>query len=286
MRAPVFGILVAVFCSCLLRGEELGLKESRDVVYAEYAERKLRLDWFRPDDDKVYPGILFVHGGGWIGGDRKSFETIGKELARAGYVVANLEYRLATEERFPGAVLDVKAAIRWMRKNARRLQLDPEAIGGVGGSAGGHLIAMAASTPDRESFPKGENHPDASDQLQAAVIMGSGVDQVARVKASSSGSIKNCVIFFGGEYDEVPEVYAQGSPITHVSEDTAPILMLDGEKDRPGERYPEYRKKLDAAGVVNEFSMIPEAKHGQWGKAEFRPAFVAAMVSFLDAQLK
>ena len=204
--------------------------------------------WFRPDDDKVYPGVLVVHGGGWIGGNRKSFETIAKDLARAGYVVANLEYRLATEEPFPGAVLDVKAAIRWMRSEAERLQMNSEAIGGVGGSAGGHLIAMAASTPDRKEFPKKGNHPGQSDQLQAAVIMGSGVDQVARVKDSPTGSIKNCVIFFGGEYKDVPEVYAQGSPITHVAPDTAPVLMLDGELDRPGERYPEYDHRKSQGG--------------------------------------
>lgn len=272
----------------LFLGQDAALgdtKFGRDVVFATYGERELQLDWFRPDNEVICPGILVVHGGGWIGGGRKSFEPIAKALASHGYVVANLEYRLATEARFPGAVLDVKAALRWMRANAKALGLDPERIGAVGGSAGGHLVAMAASTPDDEDFSKKGNHPEQSDALQAAVIMGAGVDQVARVKEAKSGSIKNCVIFFGGEYGEVPDVYVQGSPITHISGTTAPILMIDGEFDKPGQRYGDYREKLDEAGVRNAFVIVPGAKHGEWGKANFRPTFIEAMVEFLGASL-
>ncbi len=258
---------------------------TREVVFANYGERELHLDWHRPADDKILPGIIVVHGGGWLGGTRAAFDTMSREIAAAGYVVANLDYRLATEAQFPGAVLDTKAAIRWMRANAETLGLDPKRIGAVGGSAGGHLVAMAASTADSESFSKEGNHPGQSDALQAAVILGAGVDQVTRVKETKSGSIKNCVIFFGGEYSEVPDVYVQGSPITHVSATTAPILMIDGEFDSPGKRYVDYRKKLDEAGVKNDFVMIPGAKHGQWGRNEFRPAFVKAMLDFFSETL-
>ncbi len=281
MKLFLTGLLVLISV-----GVDAGEVEStHDVVYAQYGDRELHLDWFRPDDDKIYPGVIVVHGGGWIGGTRQSFETIALDIAAAGYVVANLEYRLATETKFPGAVLDTKAAIRWMRANAETLGLDPKRIGAVGGSAGGHLVAMAASTADSDAFSKEGNHPGQSDALQATVMMGAGVDQVTRVKETKSGSIKNCVIFFGGEYSEVPDVYAQGSPITHVSEATSPILMIDGEFDSPGKRYVDYRKKLDAAGVRNEFVMIPGAKHGQWGRNDFRPKFVEAMVAFLGENL-
>jgi pectinesterase len=279
MRTFLRGLLI------LISGGSLAAEEARDVVFATYGERELQLDWFRPDNEAICPGILVVHGGGWIGGTRKSFEPIAKDLASHGYVVVNLEYRLATETKFPGAVLDLKAAIRWMRAHASELGLDPDRVGAVGGSDGGHLVAMTASTPDDEHFSKKGNHPDQSDALQAAVIMGAGVDQVARVKEAKSGSIKNCVIFFGGEYDEVPDVYAHGSPITHISETTSPILMIDGEFDKPGQRYGDYRKKLDEAGVQNAFVIVPGAKHGEWGKAKFRPTFVEAMVEFLGSSL-
>ncbi|MDF1861784.1 MAG: alpha/beta hydrolase [Verrucomicrobiales bacterium] len=262
--------------------KRVDLRSENDVVYAKFGDREVQLDWFRPANEETLPGIVLIHGGGWIGGKRESFESTARDLAHHGYMVANISYRLATEAKFPGAVLDCKAAVRWMRANAGRLGVDSERIAAIGGSAGGHLAAMVATTSGDPDFEDQTNHPAESDALQAAIIMGSGVDQVARVHEAKSGSIKNCVIFFGGEYSEVPEIYAKGSPITHLSQSTPPILMLDGEKDRPGERYVEFRSRLDALGVTNEFQMIPGAKHGEWGKATFRPAFVGAMTAFLD----
>lgn len=281
---PALLVLVSSFASAAeeLRGEN-------DVVYARFGDREVSLDWTRPDDEEVRPGIVLIHGGGWIGGSRKAFRTTAEDLAREGFVVANIDYRLATEARFPGAVLDCKAAVRWMRANAEKLGVDRGRIAAIGGSAGGHLAAMVATTHGDEYFAekpdpdRGANHPDRSDKLQAVVIMGSGVDQVARVKESKGGSIRNCVIFFGGEYEEVPEIYAKGSPITHLSKETPPILMLDGGEDRPGERYVEFREELDELGVRNDFAMIPGAAHGQWAKAEYRPNFVEAMARFLDS---
>lgn len=265
---------------------EESVKAVTDVTYAKVGERELKLDWFRPDDEETYPGIVLIHGGGWTGGSRKAFEPLARELASAGYVVANIDYRLATEAKFPGAVVDCKAAVRWMRGNAKDLGLDLGFIAAIGGSAGGHLAAMVANTGETQLFDVPGDYPENSDAVQAAIIMGAGVDQVARVKESKSGSIKNCVIFFGGEYDEVPELYAQGSPITHLSESTPPTLMIDGELDNPGNRYIEYRKKMDDLGVRNEFVMIPGAKHGAWGKEPYRSQFRKAMLDFLASVRK
>lgn len=279
MRYFCFALILAGLVPVALAGD--GLREERDVVYAAVGEKELMLDWFRPDDGKVYPGIILIHGGGWTGGSRKAFEPMAKELAEAGYVVANVDYRLATEARFPGAVVDCKAAVKWMRGNAEELGLRLDFIAAIGGSAGGHLAGMIANTGEAQLFDVPGDFPERSDAVQAAILMGAGVDQVTRVKESKSGSIRNCVIFFGGEYDEVPELYAQGSPITHLSESTPPTLMIDGEKDRPGERYMDYRKKLDEFGVRNEFVMVPGAKHGQWGKEPYRSEFRKAMLDFL-----
>ncbi len=264
--------------------DKAGAEEPRikaDVPYAKFVDREVQLDRFRIDDEAVLPGIVLTYGGGWIGGSRKAFRQTAQDLARLGYVVANVDYRLATEAKSSGAVLDCKAAVRWMRVNAEELGVDPSRIAAIGSSAGGHLAAMFATTSGDSAFADKGNHPEQSDALQAFVIMGSGVDQLARVKESKSRSMKNCVIFFGGEFEEVPEVYAQGSPITHLSEQTPPILMLDGGNDKPGERYVDFRKKLDELAVANELRVIPKAKHGEWGKPQYCPKFVAAMDEFL-----
>lgn len=252
----------------------------RDIVYASPGGRDLTMDVYLPAGEGPFPGVLLVHGGGWTGGSRHAFQPVAAMLAGHGHVVANVDYRLATEAKFPGAVLDCKAALRWMRAHAGELRLDPERIGGVGGSAGGHLVGMVATTGDRKFAGESAGQPSAT--LKAAVLMGAGVDQVARVKAAKNRHIENCSIFFGAEYAENPEIYAEGSPITHVSAETPPLLFLDGEFDQPGERYVDMRKKLDALGVTNEFVMIPGARHGQWGAEPWRTPFVEAMAAFFE----
>lgn len=278
MRLMLCVLLSALVFTAL--GDESSLRGEADVVFSSPGGKDLFLDWYRPDDKELYPGLVTIHGGGWTSGTKQGFTTIAKDLAAKGYVVANIEYRLATEARFPAAVIDCKAAVRWMRENAEMIGVDPEKIGAVGGSAGGHLAAMLATTGDHEDFIEGKAHAEISDALDAVVIMGAGVDQVARVKAAPNQRIKNCIVFFGGEFSDIPEVYAQGSPITHVSAKTAPVLMLDGGKDRPGERYGDFQKKLDEAGVKHELAVVPDAAHGQWGKSEFRGAFIEEMDKF------
>ncbi len=274
-------ILLALFASNLAISAEEEIKTIGDLTYAKYEEQELKLDLHRlKKRARPLPCIVTVHGGGWLGGSRKSWEKIARDLALEGFVVANISYRLAEEAKFPGAVLDCKAAVRWLRANHEKLGIDPNRIAGVGGSAGGHLIAMAATTVGNPDFKDGKNNSEESDALSSIVIMGSGVDQVSRVLESKSKSIANCVIFFGAEYHENPEIYKEASPITHLSKSTPPILMMDGEKDKPGQRYGDFRKKLDSLGVKNEFVMIPRAAHGEWGKEAYRPLFVKEMVKF------
>gem|GEM_PF-3810460 len=128
------GCLILLICiGITTEKSRADLLEKRNIDYARFGEHAVQLDWFRPDNHQIYPGILLIHGGGWVGGSRKGFEPLAKDLAAKGYVVANIDYRLATEAKFPGAVLDCKAAVRWMRANAKSLGLNPNQIAGVGG---------------------------------------------------------------------------------------------------------------------------------------------------------
>ena len=161
--------------------------------------------------------------------------------------------------------------------------VDPDEIAMGGGSAGRHLAAMVATTHGDEFFKDSESHVGVSDEVIAAVIMGTGVDQVARVKETKGGSVKNCVILFGGELNEVTEMNEKGSPITHLSGKAPPSLMIDRELDRPGQHYVEFRERLDSLGVKNEFVMGPGAKHGQWSRMPFGKGFVTAMIEFVGS---
>ncbi|MEM0924625.1 MAG: alpha/beta hydrolase [Planctomycetota bacterium] len=260
--------------------ERYEVTATRDICYATYGDRSLSLDLFSPNREGPLPTVVLVHGGGWVQGSRDKFEPLARAIAERGYVVANISYRLATEAMFPAAVSDVKAATRWLRAHAKKHRVDPTKVIGIGGSAGGHLIAMAGLTPGKFEGSGGWN--DRSSALAGVVVMGSGVDQVARVKESKSGDIPNCITFFGGSYEEVPQMYRDGSPINYVSSNTPPILFLDGSLDRPGQRYVTMRRKLDELSIHHELSVIEGAKHGQWNKVEFRQAYVDEMARFIE----
>lgn len=243
---------------------------------------KLEFDFYPPQaTNGNSPAIILVHGGGWTGGSRAGFSPIAEVFNELGYAVLNIEYRLATKAKFPGAVLDVAAAVRWTRAHAEEHRIDPDQIFLVGGSAGGHLAAMVATTGHTDQYNDGKNWTDQSSEVAGFVIMGTGVDQVTRVK--ESGRVESCVIFFGAEYEDNPAIYAEGSPITHVSKQTPPVLMIEGENDRPGKRYVDWSPKLDALGVRNELVVVPEAKHGQWGKEPYRSQFVKGIDEFLKS---
>lgn len=205
-----------------------------------------------------------------------------KELAALGYVVANADYRFASEAKFPGAVSDAKAAVRWMRAHASELNLNSELIIGAGFSAGGHLVSMLGTTGSSGKFEGNAGWSEYSSALQGAFVMGAGVDQVARVEETKGRTVKNCVIFFGGELDEKRELYEQGSPITHVDEKTAPFFFYDGEFDRPGQRYVKMRAKMDQFKIPHYFEMLPKVKHGGWNKAEARPQVVNKIHEFIQ----
>src|SRR3982751_1332915 len=120
-----------------------------DVVYAEYGERRLKLDLYLPpglDPASPVPGVIAVRGGGWREGDKEFFGYIAGNFAMEGFATASIQYRTADEAQFPAAVHDVKAAVRWMRAHAREYGIDPDAIGALGGSAGAHLVAMLATS--------------------------------------------------------------------------------------------------------------------------------------------
>ncbi len=255
-----------------------------NLVYDQVGKKKLSLDLYQPKGKGPFPCAVLLHGGGWANGNKESFRPMAAELAKKGFVAVTIEYRLSGEARFPGAVEDAKQAIRWLRSHCKDYHIDPNRIGGVGGSAGGHLIGMLATTSHTDSF---DRDPDSkvSCAVQCAVMMGSGVDQVTRSKEAKK-PIQNCVVFFGGTFQEVPEVYKAASPITHLSTQTPPLLMIEGEFDSPGERYPAFRAKLDKLGVPNELIIIQGAKHGQWGAHPWFHPFTDEIASYLERTMK
>lgn len=201
----------------------------KNVEYGKGGEMSLMLDLYSPKDrDGLVPAVIFIHGGAWKGGYRQMYHYYCTKFAEHGYVAATISYRLTGDAPFPAAVEDAKCAVRWLRANSKQLGVDPDKIGVAGGSAGGHLSMMVGYSPDTPELEGKGGHGDVSSRVQAVVTL-YGPTDLTTESARTKGDV---IRFLGGKaMDEAPEQYRQASPITHVTNDDPPTLILHGTID-------------------------------------------------------
>lgn len=259
----------------------------------EKRRRRLTLDLYRPEGEGPFPAIVMYFGGGWQNGRPGLFAPLAQALAQRGYVCVVPEYRLSGEAPFPAAVHDAKAAIRWTRKNAKRFRIDSGRIACIGGSAGGHLSGFLAATNGVERFEGGGDHREVSSEVQAAIVMCGPMnllteDIVKRTEEGAKKPVGDAVLdFLGGvPPSEDPGRYREASPLTHVGAHAPPMLFIDGENDRPRERYPDFWQKLDEHGVAHEFVLMPGGPHPFWVMREWFDPTVEAVDAFLGKHLR
>lgn len=263
------------------------LKTEFNLVYGKTPEQELKLDIYRPKSDAVLPACMLVHGGGWTGGDKERFRALGFALAEKGYVVANVEYRLAGAAKYPAAVQDCSLAVRWVRANATRFGLDPKRIGAWGGSAGGHLVGLLAAAPQHERFLT-TDLKDVSAAVQATCIMAGPTDLTNATFVESMRKAKeksNSYTWFGKLYDDAPDLYRDASPLTHFTKTTGPILFLTGNLDNPA-RDEAAIEKLKSLGVPTKQTLLQDAKHGCWMQKPWFEQCVAAVDEWFKEHLR
>jgi len=202
----------------------------KDILYGQVGDRALQLDVYYPKvtPAKPTPMLVFIHGGGWSGGERRDYQIYCHRFAEWGYVVATISYRFYKEALFPACVQDTNAAIRWMRANGARFGGDPARIAVMGGSAGGHLSLMAAYASDVPELQGEAGNAGVSSRVQAVVNLYGPVDltdPVAQVAPQVTGLI-------GKSYAEAPELYKLASPVAHLDKDDPPTLIIHGTLDQ------------------------------------------------------
>ncbi|GEM_PF-706144 len=259
----------------------------------EKKRRRLSLDVYRPaTGEGPYPAIVMYFGGGWQNGRPALFASLAQALAQRGYVCIVPEYRLSSEAPFPAAVHDAKAAIRWTRKNAKRLTIDPDRIATIGGSAGGHLSGFMGASNGLERFEGIGEHQEASSEVQASIVMCGPMDLLSdgmpeRAEARAQTAAGDALVdFMGGVLpSKDPALYREASPITHLSKASPPMLFIDGEEDRPRVRYTDFWKKMDELEIPHEFVLMPDGPHPFWAMREWFDPTVAAVDAFLKKSL-
>ncbi len=261
------------------------VKEKRSVTYAFPGKRELMLDVFQPAEKGNHTAVIIIHGGGWRSGNRTQHYPLAQHLALLGYTCFTPEYRLSTDALFPAAVYDVKAAIRWVRTNAEKYNVDTGKIVILGFSAGGELAAFMGTTGNMPLFeglqgykPSVGSHVNAVVDIDGTLAFhhpdGREGDDSKRTSAST--------YWFGYKKDENPELIRAASPLSWVSPRTPPTLFLNSSVPWMHAGRDEYIKVLTDNHIYSEVHTFEGAPHSF---CLFDPWFQPT-VGYIDGFLK
>lgn len=258
-----------------------GIAALRDQAYVEHGDKAQVLDLFYPKDaDKRVPLIVWIHGGAWSGGD-KTVRQQQLSYLKEGYAIASVEYRFSQVATFPAQIEDCKAAIRWLRAHAKEFHLDAEHIGVWGSSAGGHLAALLGTSGGVKDLEGALGNPDQSSRVQAVVDWFGPADLASMSAQQSNNSKMNHDApsspeskLIGGPVPENREKASRASPVTYVSKDNPPFLIMHGDVDAlvPVKQSEALHEALKSAGIEATLVIIKGAGHGgnQFDSAENR----------------
>ena len=267
--------------------------ETSDVAYDPRFENDV-LDIYRPPPASTpRPAVLVIHGGGWTEGIyRSSLSNQAEQLAQAGYVTFNVEYRLTPNGgQYPHAVQDSYCALAYARAHASELDIDPARIAGLGYSAGGHLVSMLGVDLDAEVQPDCDVAGGAPVAPLAAVVTGAGPEDMAALPQASA-----VTMFLGGSVSDFPERYHAASPLSHVAAGDPPYLFVSGDDDwfvNFDAQDAPMQAALAAVGTPTHVMRVPGGGHifnrgvdgADWElplTSIDTPEAQAAMIDFLD----
>jgi len=239
-----------------------GVKALRDLQYVEGGHERNRLDLYLPERATGrLPLIVWIHGGAWLGGSKEGCPAL--PFTSKGYAVASINYRLSQHAVFPAQIEDCKAAIRWLRANAAKYGLDPDRIGVWGASAGGHLVALLGTTGSVRELEGSGGNLDQSSRVQCVVDWFGPADLLTMAGSHDDpGSPEARLV--GGPVHENKDKARKASPVTYVSKDTAPFLIMHGDQDNtvPPSQSKVLTNALKKAGVEVKLVIVKGNGHG------------------------
>lgn len=251
-----------------------GIDAKLDLPYAETENPRQKLDLYlpkTPKNDKPLPVIVFIHGGGWKAGDKGSgIGNLGRFVSSGEYAGVSVGYRLTDEAQWPAQIHDCKAAIRWIKANAKEYHLDASKIGVWGTSAGGHLVSMLGTSGDvKELEGTLGKHLDQDSKVTCVANYFGPEDFLTMIRQPSTidrtkGNDYPEALLLGGPVPQREQVAKEASPVTHVSADDAAFFTAHGTKDPlvPFAQGQEIHAALTKAGVSSILQEMTGGGHG------------------------
>jgi len=270
-----------------------GVKALRDLAYVSNGHQRQKLDLYVPASRTKLPVVIHVHGGAWMAGEKGLSPSLASLLSK-GFAVADINYRLAQDAIWPAQIEDCKAAVRWLRANSGKYNLDAKRFAAMGESAGGHLVAVLGTAGQTKRFDVGENLSQSS-AVQAVVDHYGPTDLAQIISHRKKDSPFNDPInspeakLIGGPLDQKKEQAKSANPITYISKRTPPFFIAHGTNDNmvPCHQGQLLYDALKKAGIPVTFVKIEGADHGYMGASRDKLADLDSKVeAFLKSVLK
>ena len=237
------------------------IKEVKNIEYKYINGKSLQLDLYKSQDQKkTAPLLVFIHGGGWSGGERADYLVYLLAFAKKGYVTATVSYRLLKDAPYPACAEDITDAVQWLYKNGNNYGYDPNRIALIGGSAGAHLALLAAyewnnaKTNTDSIFVCSNRH-----RIKAVVDIYGPTDLTTEFSRTNS----TVTSFLAHSYAQAPELFVEASPIQYLDKNDPPTMILHGTSDQtvPISQSDLLKVKLDSLGIPNVYYKVPLWPH-------------------------
>ena len=263
-----------------LISDEINYKEN--IVYKKTNTSNLKLDVYYPTKSgkKTFPAVLLIHGGGWLVGSKENQRIMAQHLALNGYVGISVSYRLGFEAPYPAGVIDLKDAIVWMRKNAKKYHINPDKIAVLGASAGAQLATLLGVTPNSNIY---KPNAKISDAVQAIVNV-DGIVSFIHPEADGEGTMAG--IWLNGSKKENYKNWKEASPLEYVDEHTPPTLFINSAQPRFHAGRDNMMALLDKYNIYNKMYTLPDSPHSFWLMHPWFETTLSYTVNFLNTVFK
>lgn len=277
MKKIVFATLITVY-SFITSFGQITDRQWLNVNYAGDDKEYHNLDIYLPKSDKpTHKAIVVIYGSAWFGNNLKQhgYNTLGKQLLEGGFAVIAINHRASTDAAYPAQINDVKAAIRFIRANADKYQIDASFIGITGYSSGGHLASLAGTTNSTKEYTVNKTTVDIEGKVGNDTLVSSAVNAVVDwfgpidmalmddCKKPKDSKSPEAALIRGNPADNL-DMIALLNPITFINETDPLFLVIHGEADNvvPHCQSELFAKALKEKGLLTEFISVPEGQHG------------------------
>lgn len=254
----------------------------KDIVYFNEKDRTLHIDAFVNKTKKKNPAVIMIHGGGWRSGNKNQMNLLAEEIASKGYSCFTIEYRLLLEAKYPYGVYDVKNAIKFIKDNAKKFNVDPNKIAILGCSSGGQMAALIGTTNGNQPFDDPLNKSKSSSKVNAII----NIDGVLAFRHPESSEGEMASFWLGGSYEEKTENWKNASALNNTDKNTPPILFINSSIPRFHAGRDDMIAILNQYKIYSEVHTIENSPHSFWF---FQPWFdetIKYTTQFLDKIFK